>query len=296
MELTAGNVVAIMVALGSFVFTFYQWTVTMNRRRPNLKLLRFQLAEVFLNEDYKDFALAIKRNFILVNLSDLPNAVVSMKIHCMVGRLWLPGELCYEGSEEAFPIMIQSHSSTNAPKEHAFVYDFSQYPIQNDLDNLKVRVELLDQYGRRYSFTYTRKDFPELFINRVPRYGKDESFVGEVRNTDATGNPVIVKVVYRNKKQDPKDLEIGIREYSRSGAGWGGISIKYEYLKAKLEEEVEERFFYSDMGSSDEFSKKVYLHQTGKIPTQLEVELIYSGRKESKTFPLPLEFQELFRG
>lgn len=294
--MTNETLLAISIAVASFVFTLYQWLVTMNSRRPKLKFLRFQLDEVFVNEDYKDFVIYPKMNFIVVNLSDLPNAIISMKVRCRIQQKWHEGQLKYgsKSAEELFPILVQPHASTASAKQ-SVGYAFPVFPTEQDLKELKIIVDLGDQYDKVYRLRFQRKNFPELFIRHVPRFEPNEKLLGEVCHVDPSDNdPVIIRVLYIEDKKDPAKNQIAVRQYGRS-SGWGGTYIDKSHLESRIQESQEDRFLYHDLGSSDDHSKKVYVQKQGNLPDVIEVELVYGGRTEAKQFKLPAAFVDQFR-
>ncbi len=285
--------IAIAVSVATSIFTLYQWLITMNSRRPKVKMLRFQIGKIFLNEDYQDFCVYPKLNCILVNLSELPNAIVSMKIFFLTQGKWQEGKVTSSHDVEAtFPVMIQGHSSA-IPSSSSMEFSFDKYPQESDLEKLQIRVELMDQYDCLYKYRFTRKDFPNLAVAKIPTFEEKEELLGDVRHKNDKGEPVIVRALFLKDKKNPAASEIAIREYGRNG-GWGGTSLACEYIKNNIEEDTEDRFLYHDLGSSDNFSKKIYIHKKGNTPHSFEIELTYGGRAESKKFALPKEFIDFF--
>ncbi len=266
------NMTALIVAIGSFVFTLYQWLINLNSRRPNLRLVRFQPAQVLLNYDYKDFILYIRTNFILVNLSDLPNSILDMKFYCNISGKWYEGK--YSNSQDIFPLFVQGHSSEIADKgRNTFSVSFPIFPTLEEIKNAKVLVELYDQYDKVYKIKLDSKWVAKASKLQVPYFNKEEVELGQIPSGDS-----VYHIVYNTTGKT-----LGFYEFSRYGQGRGGSYFTFEVVKSKTAEMKEEnRIFYTDVGQA-----KIYFAKTNGIVNTMEIEI---EGKPTQKIELPKEF------
>lgn len=313
------SLLAIVISIGSFVFTLYQWFITTRLKRPNLKLLFFNINKLSVYEDYKltKFSLDTK-DFMISNLSDLANSLIKIRIFCKLDKEWIEGNIQYErefermetrqkyiskpgeqgawdtrnevvrGKElvQPFPFVIQPHISTSFAS-----YDiYGSFPVvikEEDLDNLKIKVEIVDQYGKKHGFSMKRKHFPELAIANYPQWD-DGKVIGKLPYGDENGAPETIAYTVYVPHEDPQQAALKTfhtspnRKYQR-------VSVRVDDLTQKIAAAPGEmRIDYSDS------TTPVTIILSGGKPQYIEVTLKEGDDSVTQRFPVPAAFQSMF--
>lgn len=277
-----GDYLAIFIAMGSFFFTMYQYWLTMYFRRPHLRLVRFNPDNILLNNDYKDFIIYPRMNFVLVNMSDIANSLLDMKVYCYIGGKWHEGTV--QGSQELLPIFVAGHASEIATKGRGLAFSFPVFPTREEVKNAKILVELYDQYDRVYKIRLDSKWIEKASFTIIPWTDKNEKYLAEVRyQAPDSKEPDVYHLIYNF--QNPERPYIESTSFNRYGHGHGGSYFTAEAVKRAMAESQETRILYTNniIGQS----KLYFIREADGKVKSMEVEI--PGKPVMKV-EMPAEF------
>lgn len=304
-----GELTAIFISVITFLFTMYQWLFAMNSRRPKLAAPNFKPLNIEHNQDYGFFDIIMPLDLFIINLSELPNSILDMKLFAKIGKNWLEGKFVdynrwnpAQAKQNPFPVLIQGHTYFKlGGKEgkYPFVFEFQGNPSREDWVKLSLRLEIHDQYGKVHATTITRrKHFPKMEIQPYVSFqGQQILDKWDLLDPNDTSSRSIYRVVYQPEYTVNNILNptISFQRYWRySGSGSDMMSINRYYLNQEHKDWAtkEGKFLYKDSLSytPSGLDVKVYLLMKNGLPQEMEIEMTAAERVITKTIALPEGF------
>jgi len=298
---------AIFISVATFFFTLYQWLFAMNSKRPRLQAHNFRPLNIYHNQDYGYFDIRLPLNLFFINLSELPNSILEMKLYAKIGKEWIEGKFIdynrWDTSKPSFnplPVLIQGHTYFKLggqDEKYPYVFEFKGNPTDKDWENLSLWLDLYDQYGKIHRKVISKRNhFAKLvvepYINskndlakwnmQDPDYPEDKSFYRISYMPEYTINNIL-------------NPTISLQRYYRySGSGSDMITINRYYLNRQCPDwkEKQEKFLYSDSLSyvPSGMNAKVYFYPENGILKSLEVEMIVGEKVITQKVALPEDF------
>ncbi len=249
------STLALFIAISSFIFTLYQWLVHMNSRRPQMRFLRLQMHALQFNHDYKDFRIFFDPEFIIVNLSELPDALMDMKVYLQIAGKWHEGT-CNLPLAQKFPIFLPGHACDKF-KENWFFFSFPVYPSKEELKKAKLYVEFSDQYDKTYCLKFDSKVVAKTKISELPEFEEHEHDLATFRT------PYIKHLIYNTKGEQ----HIGIYDYDRYTRSRSGTYFTAQTFKIKAMDSPDARVLLDSYTAA-----KLYIVKENGIPNAIEIE------------------------
>ncbi len=302
-----GDYLAIFISVATFAFTLYQWLFAMNSRRPRLQAHNFKPLNISHNKDYGYFDIQMPMDLFVINLSELPNSILEMKLYAKIGKEWIEGKFIdysrWDTSKpkyNPFPVLIQGHTYfklSGKDGKYPYVYEFQGNPTEKDWENLVLCLDIYDQYGKVHRSTISkRKHFAKLEVEPYI-YSKNELVKWSMSDPDYPGETSIYRINYIPEYTINSVLNptISLQRYYRySGSGSDMVTINRYYMNQQCSDwkEKKEKFLYSDSLSyvPSGMNAKVYLYPENGIVKYLEVEMGIGEKNVTQKILLPEDF------
>lgn len=302
------NFLAIFIAVATFIFTLYQWLVSMNSRRPRLIVQGFQPSLLKFSKKFNYLQVFLPYDWFIINASELPNAIINMTMQARIGGRWLQGKFIYydlwrkdseQETKKPWPLAIMGHSYFRFERDKhqiPLLFEFAGCPSAQELAKLAVRLEVHDQYGKIHAYSFVRpRHFAEVSTYELPDvyWSKDlaPQVLADVDIPDANGAlREIVRIIYLakytvNDEPTPSIGCIGCWKYG-----------SYEYItinrrgSSSWQESTQAVVTCKEDFLSDTKSSKILLHLDNKIPKALELEFVIGDKRITKKVDLPSSF------
>lgn len=298
---------AIFISVATFAFTLYQWLFAMNSKRPRLQAHNFKPLKIHQNQDYGYFDIQLPLDLFVINLSELPNSILEMKLYAKIGKEWIEGKFIdysrwdpSKPSFNPFPVLIQGHTYFKlGGKEgkYPYIYEFKGNPTAKDWDNLSLWLDVYDQYGKVHRHAISRrKHFPKLTVEPYV-YTQNELAKWNMQDPDYPEDKSVYRVTYSpeytiNSIVNPT---ISLQRYYRyAGSGSDMISINRYYMKQQCADwkSKQEKFLYSDSLSyaPSGMKGKVYFYPENGLLKFLEIEITVGNDVVTQKVALPEGF------
>lgn len=314
------EIVTLVVAGSSLLFTLYQWVITARLKRPNLRLIFFELGKIFVNHDCNSFRISVKE-MMLSNLSDLPNSIVRVKIFCRNNRKWQEGQMVWRQESERmetrertvpksgggfdrvvhneivkrieevnpYPIVMNPHIS-NSLSNYQIDCVFPEVPTARDVENLVFQVKFIDQYSNEHSFVYTRKKhFGAARFVSVPDIPHSE-ILGRLAYQDPEGKVrEVMYAKYAPVKDDPEESKIEVHRCTQWEM-YRAFTLNAKAFRACVQSDPEspkteyglssESYEYSEGKETKRAHVYPYVHIVAEEGKPKEIELKYKRGDE----------------
>ncbi len=295
-----GELIAIGLSVFTFLFTLYQWLVAMNSKRPRFSLYCNKPTGIRLSKDYNYFDVLFPEDCFIINLSELPNSVLSIELHAKWGTRWVQGKLIDyyrndpgKAPQSPFPLVVMGHSHHVMGKldnQSPYRYEFEGCPSVKELEGLTLRLEIHDQYGKVHPFTTTkRKHFPQAEVKILPDLTGQEVLAQlELPNLDREKTPQIYRVLYQKDwhiNNEPHPQVTVTKYYNYSPRGKEVVEIN-KRESDKWESATENKFLYKEFSCHHE-QCKLYMHLENNVPKSLELEIKNVEGATSQKIDLP---------
>ncbi len=191
------QIVTFIIAVSGALLSLYQFFATKLARLPRLQVFRFAPDGLVVDDDFNTLHVHTDADFIVTNLSDKPNTVVRLDASVNLGNGWLDGDVHGTRLDERMETSTDYGGSSGEPRHHNEIVhewvDASVCPImlspqasgipnqgislrldfQNrgpipDPTELRLRLELHDQYGKNHAFEVGSRELPHLEVRRLP--------------------------------------------------------------------------------------------------------------------------------
>lgn len=293
--------IAIIISIITFVFTVYQWLIAMNSRRPRLKAVAFRPERISFCKKLNFLRIYMPEKWHIVNFSDIPNSVMSIKIFAKINRNWLAGEFNNSYKlKQLFPALITSHTYITFTDEplssgKTCYFQFDRCPTDEELANLSVKIELEDQYDMVHRQILSAKDIRKEKVEKFPGlsglYADNEhaKILLELKSQIDDDN-IAIYVVYHSKS-DRKDFpHLVVSRYSKyTAAPWLGSDFNVSQEQLSWKDSEQDKVQIDDW---NEEKRKVYLLLENKIPKAIELEVADMGQQINKRIDLPQQLIE----
>ena len=103
--------VAIIISMITFVFTVYQWLVSMNSRRPRARVMGLRPGRISFSKKLGLFRIYMPEKWHMVNFSDIPNSIMAMNVYAKICGSWIKGHFSHPYKlKEMVPALINGHT------------------------------------------------------------------------------------------------------------------------------------------------------------------------------------------
>lgn len=326
--------ITLVIAVVSFVLSIYTFIATRMGRRAKLEVWRFAPEKLVVDDDFDTLHVYTDADFIVTNLSDKPNTVVRMGVSADFGDGWITGEMHGKRLAERMRTRTDHGGADGTPRHHneivhewvgAGVCPIMRSPQSSGIPNqgvslrldfqgsgpvtapseVRLRIELHDQYGREHRFEVGSRELPSLEVRRYPEFLHDERELGRLKDHVADQDmAAVVRVVHRRYEANPSQSTLAVRRYYPLKGGRRLANVAHLGRDGYAYDTYRPRDFRRadrgeaqgplTLGETDGF--RISFTAKDDLPEVLHVELPESWSQERLDVPIPEDFARLCVG
>ncbi len=323
--------VTFVIAVVGFVLSIYTFIVTRLGRRPRLEIFRFAPEGLVVDDDFDTLHVYTDADFIVTNLSDKPNTVIRLEAAANIGDGWLDGtvygkrlsermrtrtdyggaggepshhnEIVHEWvGADVCPIMLSPQASGIPNQGVSLRMDFQSMGPINDLESIRLRLTLHDQYGKNHRFDLDARAFSSLKARRFPKFFDDEHEIGRLKDRILDEDmEAVVRVVHRRYEENLSQSTLSVRRYyplkggrrvanvaHRGRDGYAYDTYRPRDFQKGLAQKTDAPF---ELGSPDGF--RISFTAKDGLPQVLHLGLPIGWSKKEMDVPIPEDFSRL---
>ena len=300
--------IAIIIAVGSLIFTAYQWHVNIDSRRPRVRVSGFQPNHIFYSEELNFMRIYPPERWFIVNVSDIPITVMSMELFIKLGDKWREAKsICIHVDDEKLkdllPISISGHThkTFTVPKlmsGRGMFFQVDVCPQVEELKHLKVKIELEDHYGNVHNQVLTQKEIRSdkiedfSWVAGFDDYGDYSKLLKKFTFEGADKKTYIIYVKYQSSYSGSSMFpRINVSFFDKDAPAnpfRNKLNISCKDLVKWMEGKTKKRRW----GNND---KDAYIRFEDKQPKYLELVFDNGGKPITKIIDLPEEFINSFK-